>query len=207
MATIETTPAPAKTIGRTTAILIALAALLIGGGLGYAGGTYNKWWGWTSTEVLKEGTGKVADGSHAILIELEGKMSDGKVFAPKEGFAIPVTFEELGQADMDDLVTEIKKMKEGGHYKVTLPSRVLNKDGTQRVPEGTSMIFDIKLIKVLDKAGYEAEAQSLMQRQMQQMGISPNSLPGAEAGPAPEGAQDAPAPAPEGEKKAEPAKR
>lgn len=192
--TINPVSAPVSMMKRNSAILLAIATLLLGIGLGYGGGTFHKWWGWTSVETIKEGTGKSADGAHAVLVELEGKLKDGSPFGQKTPFPVPITFEELNEAKMGELVNSIKKMKEGGNYKVTIPARIFNKDKEgPGIPEDSAVIIDIKLVKVLDKAGYDAEAQNLMKKQMEAMGISPENAPGSPAVAPGAGAKEAPA--------------
>lgn len=175
------------TMGRTTALLIALITLLLGAVGGYYYGTMDKWWKWASFETVTPGTGKSAADAYAVSIELEGKIKDGETFAPKAPFPIPVTYDELAdQAKMPALVTEIKKMNEGGTYDVTLPAAATKDAGPPL--GGQTLMFNIKLVKVLDKAGYEAEKNALIAKQMEAMGSA-----------APGGAQqmqekDAPAP-------------
>lgn len=122
----------------------------------------------SNIETVVAGTGKSAADADAVLIEFEGKIKDGEVFAPKAPFPIPVSFDELSQAKLPGLVDAIKEMNEGGTYKVTIPATE-TKDMAPPLG-GQALEFTVKLVKAMDKAGYEAEKNALIAQQMQAMG-------------------------------------
>lgn len=138
------------------------------------------WMAWSAApkglqiETVSAGTGKRASQSEAALVELEGKVKDGDVFAPKLPFAMPVSFEELSQGvKLPALVDAIKQMEEGGTYKVTIPAEK-TKDMDPPLA-GQTLEFTIKLVKALDMKGYEAEKTALIMQQQQAQAANPQA--------------------------------
>jgi len=101
-------------------------------------------------EVLKAGNGKTPTLEDGVVAHYTGTLLDGTVFDSSIEKGKPMTF---GVTQVIKGWTEaLTSMKEGDKWKVYIPSDLAYGDrGSQAIPAGSTLIFEMELIQVLTK--------------------------------------------------------
>jgi FKBP-type peptidyl-prolyl cis-trans isomerase FkpA len=143
-------------------------ALWIGFILVIAAGIALAWWGAHSVrqrtvqvETLKAGAGPTVQPQDGVLIDYEGRLSDGKVFDSSAGKGpVPLIASQVIPGFADAL----SRMQEGGHYKIHIPSKLAygaNPPSGAPIPPNADLDYDVTVVKVVPNA-------ALMQQGAQQ---------------------------------------
>lgn len=103
-------------------------------------------------EVLKEGDGPKPTASDRVEVHYTGKLIDGTVFDSSEERGVPATF-GVTQV-IPGWVEALQLMKAGSKWRLFIPSNLAyGPNGAPGSPIGpnATLIFDVELLKVLDK--------------------------------------------------------
>jgi FKBP-type peptidyl-prolyl cis-trans isomerase FkpA len=139
-------------------------------------------------ETLSAGTGPSPTLEQVAMINYVGRLTDGKEFDRGEQVPMPLKGVIKGFAD------GLAKMKEGGKYRLTIPSELAYgsresrnpQTGEVAIPANSDLVFEVELLKIMTME----EFQQIMQlRQMMQMQAQQQAQQG---GAAPEGAAPPP---------------
>lgn len=98
-------------------------------------------------KVLVEGTGASPKATDEVLVHYTGKLIDGSVFDSSVQRGEPISFPLNGV--IAGWTEGLQLMKEGGKYIFFIPSELAYGDsGTGPIPGGSTLIFEVELIKV-----------------------------------------------------------
>jgi peptidyl-prolyl cis-trans isomerase len=103
-------------------------------------------------EVLKEGDGPKPTAADRVEVHYTGKLIDGTVFDSSEERGVPATF-GVTQV-IPGWVEALQLMKAGSKWRLFIPSNLAyGPNGAPGSPIGpnATLIFDVELLKVLDK--------------------------------------------------------
>lgn len=103
-------------------------------------------------EVLKEGDGPKPTAADRVEVHYTGKLIDGTVFDSSEERGVPATF-GVTQV-IPGWVEALQLMKAGSKWRLFIPSNLAyGPNGASGSPIGpnATLIFDVELLKVLDK--------------------------------------------------------
>jgi FKBP-type peptidyl-prolyl cis-trans isomerase FkpA len=103
-------------------------------------------------ETVKAGHGPAIQAQDGVLIEYEGRLTDGKVFDSSAGKG-PVPL--LPTQVMPGFADALTRMQEGGSYKVHIPSKLAygaNPPQGAPIPPNADLDFDVKVVKVVPNA-------------------------------------------------------
>ncbi len=166
MSTVTAVPLPPVKKSALTTLWLSLL-LLAALGLGYG------WWtSKTPTidfQVVKEGAGPSPTDADIALIKYEGKLDNGTVFDAQPQAPMPVAGSIPGFSEA------LKRMKKGGHYKVSIPPELgygreekRDQSGKVVLPANSTLHFDVELLDFKSQAEVEAMQQMMQQQMMQQ---------------------------------------
>ncbi|WP_133364780.1 FKBP-type peptidyl-prolyl cis-trans isomerase [Qipengyuania sediminis] len=188
----EITRVPIKPIAKGSVAKLWLgiaAALLLAGTLAWAGRARG-----VEVEVVAEGTGASPTKDDVVFVRYTGTLPDGKVFDKSQDIPLPVqgllpAGSPLPLANMIPGFTEAAlQMKKGGRYSVTIPADKgygaegrRDQQGTEVIPPGADLTFDVEMIDFMSRAEFEQRIQVLQQAmQMQQGQGTPAPAPAPE---------------------------
>ena len=100
-------------------------------------------------KVNKEGAGKNPTANDVVTVEYEGRLIDGSVFdSTAQHGGQPATFPLNGV--IPGWTEGLQLMKEGGDYTFYIPANLAYGDNSPApsIPPGSTLVFDVKLIKV-----------------------------------------------------------
>lgn len=103
-------------------------------------------------KVLREGKGKSPDAKSTVTVNYKGSLLDGKVFDSSEDRG-PATFSldpTGGRGVIQGWVEGLQLMKEGGKYRLWVPSELAYKDqgSGEDIGPNAVLVFDVDLLKV-----------------------------------------------------------
>jgi FKBP-type peptidyl-prolyl cis-trans isomerase FkpA len=135
------------------------AALWIGFLLVIAAGVALAWFGAHSVrqrtvqvETVQPGKGPTIQSQDGVLIDYEGRLSDGKVFDSSAGKG-PVPL--LANQVIPGFADALTRMQEGGHYKIHIPAKLAygaNPPPGAPIPPNADLDYDIRIVKVVPNA-------------------------------------------------------
>ena len=97
----------------------------------------------------KPGTGEKPDTGKTVVIHYTGTFTSGKIFYTTLKENKPIEFVVGSEYIIDGWNEALTKMKEGGRYKLILPSKLAyGKKGKGLIPPYTPVIFEIELLQV-----------------------------------------------------------
>lgn len=147
------TPAHGERRGGAWKLWLALIALIAAGvGLAWFGaGSLRPEVSQTGLEfrVVKEGTGDPITDKDAALLDYTGTLDDGTVFdssstrGQPQPFATGLVFPGFAEA--------MRKMREGGHYRFTMPPRLAFGDSPPPpgFPANSNLTFEVRVQKIV----------------------------------------------------------
>ena len=98
-------------------------------------------------QIVKEGTGIKPGPEDVVTVHYTGKLIDGTVFDSSVERGEPATF-AVGQV-IPGWVEGLQLMSEGSAWRLFIPSELAyGKHGTGPIKPGSTLIFDVQLIKV-----------------------------------------------------------
>lgn len=98
-------------------------------------------------QIVKEGTGAKPGPDDVVTVHYTGKLIDGTVFDSSVERGEPATF-AVGQV-IPGWVEGLQLMSEGSAWRLFIPSELAyGKHGTGPIKPGSTLIFDVQLIKV-----------------------------------------------------------
>ena len=107
-------------------------------------------------EILKSGEGATPTLQDAVLAHYHGTLINGTVFDSSVDRGEPAEFPVSGV--IKGWTEILQMMKEGDKWKVTIPYTLAYPDGVRGIEPGSTLIFDIELIKVKKAAAPKEEA-------------------------------------------------
>jgi peptidylprolyl isomerase len=103
------------------------------------------------------GEGREATPGSIVTIEYEGRFQDGTVFDSSASHGQPLTFQLGAQGIIPGFQIGVNSMREGGERNILIPpslgygsADVKDPEGNILIPANSSLIFNIKLVKVED---------------------------------------------------------
>lgn len=107
-------------------------------------------------KVLEEGTGVTADANDSILVHYTGSFVDGEVFQSSRDRGAPVQF--FVQRMIPGWKEALQLMPEGSRWELYIPyDLAYGTQGREGIPAGSTLIFDMELIKVIKVDNVENE--------------------------------------------------
>ncbi|MBO4870760.1 MAG: FKBP-type peptidyl-prolyl cis-trans isomerase [Muribaculaceae bacterium] len=98
-------------------------------------------------QIVKEGTGAKPGPNDVVTVHYTGRLIDGTVFDSSVERGEPATF-AVGQV-IPGWVEGLQLMNEGAAWRLFIPSELAyGKHGTGPIQPGSTLIFDVQLIKV-----------------------------------------------------------
>lgn len=118
-------------------------------------------------ETVEAGKGPTVQAQDGVLIDYEGRLSDGKVFDSSAGKGpVPV----LASQVMPGFAEALTRMQEGGAYKVHIPAKLAygaNPPPGAPIPPNADLDFDVKVVKLVPNAALMQAAGPQEQGQAQ----------------------------------------
>jgi FKBP-type peptidyl-prolyl cis-trans isomerase FkpA len=156
--------------------LAILVLLAVGVGLAWLGASPMR--GETTSSglvfrTLKAGSGPAITAADAVLIDYEGRLTNGSLFDSSANHGGP---QAVAPAQTIPGFSEaLLKMQKGGTYHVTIPPSLAYGDAAQPgIPANSTLEFDIHVVDVAKgAAAMAAEAQAQQQMQQQPQGAQP----------------------------------
>jgi FKBP-type peptidyl-prolyl cis-trans isomerase FkpA len=138
--------------GRALSLWIGFI-LLIGAGVALAWvGTNSVRKRTVQVDTVQAGSGPTIGPQDGVLIEYEGRLTDGKVFDSSAGKGpIPLIASQVIPGFADAL----SRMQEGGSYKIHIPSKLAsgaNPPEGAPIPPNADLDYDVKVVKVVPNA-------------------------------------------------------
>ena len=186
----EITRVPIKPIakGSNTKLWLGIAAaLLLAFALAWAARPRG-----VEVDVVVEGSGASPTKDDVVFVRYTGKLPNGEVFDKSQDIPLPIrgllpAGSPLPLANMIPGFTEAAlQMKKGGRYTVHIPADKgygaegrRDQQGTEVIPPGADLTFDVEFIDFMSQAQFEQRIQVLQQAmQMQQgQGAPPPEVP------------------------------
>ncbi|MBW0143761.1 FKBP-type peptidyl-prolyl cis-trans isomerase [Sphingomicrobium clamense] len=113
--------------------------------------------------VLEEGDGELITVDDGAFVIYEGRLLDGTVFDSSDGRPVPM----LPNGVVPGFREALLKMREGGSYRVVIPSELAYGDQDNGpIPANSDLEFDVEIESVVRGA-------ALMVQQQQQQGLPP----------------------------------
>ena len=138
--------------GRALALWLGFA-LVIAAGVGLAWlGAHSVRQRIVQVETVKPGAGPTIQPQDGVLIEYEGRLSNGKLF-DSSGPKGPVPL--LANQVIPGFADALTRMQEGGSYKVHIPAKLgygAHPPEGGPIPPNADLDFDIKVVKVVPNA-------------------------------------------------------
>jgi FKBP-type peptidyl-prolyl cis-trans isomerase FkpA len=110
-------------------------------------------------ETVQPGAGPLIQAQDGVLIEYEGRLTDGKVFDSSAGKGpIPLIASQVIPGFADAL----SRMQEGGRYKIHIPAKLAygaNPPPDGPIPPNADLDYDVKVVKVVPNAALMQGAQ------------------------------------------------
>lgn len=98
-------------------------------------------------EVIQQGEGEHPTAASTVTVAYEGRLIDGTVFDSSIERGEPATF-AVGQV-IPGWVEGLQMMQEGATWQLTIPSELAyGNHGTGPIQPNSTLIFDVKLLKV-----------------------------------------------------------
>lgn len=141
-------------------------------------------------QVLKAGSGPLAQDKDGAILMIEGRFRDGTVFQPAgpDQWLIPEPNPMTGKRDrIDGYVEGVKLMNKGAKYRFWIPSELAygaNPDNP-RMRKNAMLVFDIEMTEHITAAELQVlqEQQMRQQQQMMEQMQRQGGAPGAEGAP------------------------
>jgi FKBP-type peptidyl-prolyl cis-trans isomerase FkpA len=134
-------------------------SLWIGFLLVIAAGVALAWWGAHSVrqrtvqvQTIQAGAGPMIQAQDGVLIDYEGRLSDGKVFDSSAGKG-PVPL--LANQVIPGFAQALQRMQEGGHYTIRIPAKLAygaHPPEGAPIPPNADLYYDVKVVKVVPNA-------------------------------------------------------
>jgi FKBP-type peptidyl-prolyl cis-trans isomerase FkpA len=138
--------------GRGAALWIGFL-LVIAAGIGLAWlGAHSVRQRTVQVETVKAGAGPTIHSEDGVLVEYEGRLSDGKVFDSSAGKG-PVPL--LANQVIPGFAEALSRMQEGGQYKVHIPSKLAygaSPPPGAPIPPNADLDYDVSVVKVVPNA-------------------------------------------------------
>jgi FKBP-type peptidyl-prolyl cis-trans isomerase FkpA len=101
-------------------------------------------------EILSPGKGPAIQAQDGVLIDYEGRLTDGKVFDSSAGKGpVPI----LVSQTIPGFAEALTRMKEGGQYKVRIPAKLgYGAESPPGIPPNSDLDFDIRVLRVVPNA-------------------------------------------------------
>jgi FKBP-type peptidyl-prolyl cis-trans isomerase len=107
-------------------------------------------------EVLTEGTGKMPKAEDVVSVHYRGTLLDGTEFDSSYKREKPIEFPVGGV--IPGWIEALQLMKTGSKWKLYIPSDLAyGPQGQQGIPPNSVLIFEVELLKVLDKEKQDAK--------------------------------------------------
>ena len=107
-------------------------------------------------KILEEGSGIKADANDSILVHYTGSFVDGEVFQSSRDRGTPVEFHV--QRMIPGWKEALQLMPEGSRWELYIPyDLAYGSRGRDGIPAGSTLIFDMELIKVIKVDNVESE--------------------------------------------------
>ena len=103
-------------------------------------------------ETIKAGSGPTIHSEDGVLVNYEGRLSDGKVFDSSAGKG-PVPL--LANQVIPGFAEALSRMQEGGQYKIHIPSKLAygaNPPPGAPIPPNADLDYDVSVVKVVPNA-------------------------------------------------------
>lgn len=167
MSEVESAQRPARSgraVGLSFGFLVVIAA-----GLALAWlGAHSVRQRVVQVETVEAGKGATVQPQDGVLIEYEGRLSDGKMFDSSAGKGpVPLIASQVIPGFADAL----SRMQEGGTYKIHIPSKLAygaNPPEGAPIPPNADLDYDVKIVKLVPNAALMQSAQQQQQQQPQQ---------------------------------------
>ena len=120
--------------------------------------------------TLEEGTGDPVRANDGVMVEYEGRLTDGKSFDSSGGKPVPMLPSQL----IPGFSEALQNMREGGRYAIRIPSAQAygaEGAGNGQIPPNADLLFDIKIHQVV------RDAALMMQGPPGAPGASPQGAP------------------------------
>ena len=127
--------------------------LVIGAGVGLAWlGAEGVRAGTVQVETVSAGKGPMVQQQDGVLIEYEGRLTDGKVFDSSAGKGpVPLIASQV----IPGFANALARMQEGGSYKIHIPSKLAygpNPPEGAPIPPNADLNYDVKIVKLVPNA-------------------------------------------------------
>jgi len=141
--------------GRAVKLWIALLALIAAGiGLAWAGTSPLR--GETTASglqirTIEKGSGPFVQSVDGVMVEYEGRLTDGTVFDASQGRPVPML---AGQV-IPGFAEALTKMQKGGRYRIRIPSKLAygaNPPQGAPIPPNADLDFDVHVVEVVPNA-------------------------------------------------------
>jgi len=110
-------------------------------------------------EVLRPGTGRKPKLEDVVVINYRASLPNGKVFDDTYKRKMPAHLELISV--IDGLSEGLQLMKEGAKYRFVIPEKLAyGHADMQGVPAGSTVIFEVELVKVLRPGGKSYDENS-----------------------------------------------
>jgi len=103
-------------------------------------------------ETLQAGKGPTVQPQDGVLIEYEGRLSDGKMFDSSAGKG-PVPL--IASQTIPGFADALSRMQEGGRYKVQIPSKLAygaHPPEGAPIPPNADLYYEVNVVKVVPNA-------------------------------------------------------
>lgn len=151
MSTAEAAHRPDRS-GRSVALWIGFL-IVIAAGVGLAWlGAHSVRQRVVQVETIHPGKGPTIQAQDGVLIDYEGRLSDGKVFDSSAGKG-PVPL--LANQVIPGFADALSRMQEGGQYKIHIPAKLAygaNPPPGAPIPPNADLDYDVKVVKVVPNA-------------------------------------------------------
>lgn len=101
-------------------------------------------------EIIQAGTGKSPGPEDEVTVNYKGTLLDGTVFDSSYERDEPVTFPVNGV--IAGWTEVLQLMQEGAKWKVVIPAELAYPNGTRTIEPGSTLVFEIELLKVNPKS-------------------------------------------------------
>jgi FKBP-type peptidyl-prolyl cis-trans isomerase FkpA len=120
-------------------------------------------------ETLSAGFGPTVQPQDGVLIDYEGRLTDGKVFDSSAGKGpVPLIASQV----IPGFAEALSRMQEGGRYKVHIPSKMAygpHPPAGGPIPPNADLDYDVKIVKLVPNAALmQGSPQGAEQPQQQQ---------------------------------------
>ena len=167
MSVAEAAHRPAKS-GRTLSLWLGFL-LVIAAGIALAWlGAHSVRQRTVQVETVQAGTGPTVQPQDGVLIEYEGRLTDGKVFDSSAGKG-PVPL--IASQTIPGFADALSRMQEGGSYKIHIPAKLAygaHPPEGAPIPANADLDYDVKVVKLVPNAALMQSGGAPQQQQPQQ---------------------------------------